>query len=236
MISIARTFGAPLTVPAGKRRAQHVDGVAPFRELARDLAREVHDVRVALERHELLDLLRPEPHDPADVVAGQIDEHHVLGTLLRVLAELCRESPIVLLAPSAVAGPGDRSDDHASVEHLHHRLGRGADQRRLGVANDVHVGRRVHLAEDSIHVERVERALDVETLREDDLERVTGEDVLARDLDGIAVEAARHRRPHLGQVERLVGRRWRRNVGQRTRELVDELVERATARSYAAST
>ena len=29
MICIARTFGAPLTVPAGKRRAQDVEGVRP---------------------------------------------------------------------------------------------------------------------------------------------------------------------------------------------------------------
>ncbi len=100
------------------------------------------------------------------------------------------ESAIVLLAPPAVAGPGDGSDDHPSVEHLHHRLGRRADERRLGVAHDVHVRRRVHLAEHAIHVERVERALEVEPLREDDLERVAGEDVLARDLDGVAVEVA----------------------------------------------
>ena len=73
--------------------------------------REVHDVRVALERHELIDLLGPELHDPADVVAGQVDEHHVLGPLLGVLAELGGEPPVVLLAAAAEAGAGDRPAD-----------------------------------------------------------------------------------------------------------------------------
>ena len=31
MISMARTLGAPVTVPAGKRGAQRVEGVAPGR-------------------------------------------------------------------------------------------------------------------------------------------------------------------------------------------------------------
>ena len=96
MISIARTFGAPLTVPAGNVARSTSIGPLPAREVARDLAREVHDVRVALERHQLLDLLGAEAHDAADVVAREVDEHHVLGALLRVLDELGLEPPVVL--------------------------------------------------------------------------------------------------------------------------------------------
>ena len=85
MISIARTFGAPLTVPAGKVARSTSTAFLPVGEVAGDLAREVHHVRVALEHHQLVDLLGAELHDPADVVAGEVDEHHVLGALLRVL-------------------------------------------------------------------------------------------------------------------------------------------------------
>ena len=53
-------------------------------------------MRVALERHQLLDVLGAELHDPADVVAREVDEHHVLGALLRVLDELGREALVVL--------------------------------------------------------------------------------------------------------------------------------------------
>ena len=79
--------------------------------------------------------------------------------------------------------PGDRPADHAPVEQLHHRLGRRADERRLGVAHEVHVRRRVDLAQHAVHVERVVVAVEVEALREHDLEDVAGEDVLARRLD-----------------------------------------------------
>ena len=65
MISIARTFGAPETVPAGQRRPQHVDRALAVDELAGDLRGEVHDVAVALEGHQLVDLLGAEAHHPS---------------------------------------------------------------------------------------------------------------------------------------------------------------------------
>ena len=81
--------------------------------------------------------------------------------------------------------------DHAPVEELHHRLGRRADQRGLGMAHEVHVGRRVDLAQHAVHVERVEVPVEVEALREHHLEDVAGEDVLARDFDRGVVGARR---------------------------------------------
>ena len=102
MISIARTFGAPLTVPAGNVARSTSTAFLPVGELARHLAREVHHVRVPLERHQLVDLLGAELDHAADVVAGEVDEHHVLGPLLRVLAQLGGEPPVVLLG----ADPG----------------------------------------------------------------------------------------------------------------------------------
>ena len=157
MISIARTLGAPLTVPAGNVARSTSTAVVPAREVAGDLAGEVHHVRVALERHQLLDLLGAELHDPADVVAGEVDEHHVLGPLLRVLDELGGQAPVVLLGAAAAAGARDRAADHPAVEQLHHRLGRRADERRLGMAQEVHVRRRVHRPQHAVHVERVDR-------------------------------------------------------------------------------
>ena len=55
-------------------------------------------MRVLLERHQLFDLLGPEGDDAPDVVAGEVDEHHVLGAFLRMLDELRREAPVVLPA------------------------------------------------------------------------------------------------------------------------------------------
>ena len=175
----------------GERGAQHVDGVPPVGQLAGDLAGEVHDVRVLLEHHELLDLLGPELHDTPDVVPGEIDQHHVLGALLRMLRELGGHPPVVGVGATAPPGPRDRAADHAPVEQLHHRLRRRAHQGGFGMAHEVHVGRRVDLAQHAVHVERIEVAVEVEALREDDLEDVAGEDVLTRHLDGGVVHARR---------------------------------------------
>ena len=71
---------------------------------------------------------------------------------------------VVLLGAAAEARAGDRAADHAAAEHLHHRLGRRADERRLLVAQEVHVRRRVHLAQHAVHVERLVVALEVEAL------------------------------------------------------------------------
>jgi hypothetical protein len=49
-----------------------------------DVADDVHDVRVALDAKGLGDLDGAGFRDAADVVAGQVDQHHVLGTLLGV--------------------------------------------------------------------------------------------------------------------------------------------------------
>ena len=75
----------------------------------------------------------PNVHDPADVVAGEVDEHHVLGELLGVLAQLGAEAAVLLVGATPAAGAGDRPGDDPAVEQLHHRLGRRADERQLGV-------------------------------------------------------------------------------------------------------
>ena len=104
MISIARTFGAPLTVPAGSVARSTSIGPRPVAQRARHLRREVHHVAVALERHQLVDVHRAELGDPADVVAGEVDEHHVLGPLLRVLGQLGGHPPVVLVGRRRACG------------------------------------------------------------------------------------------------------------------------------------
>ena len=128
---------------------------------------------VALEGHELVDLLGAEAHDPADVVAGQVDQHDVLGQLLRVLGQLRAEQPVVLARSrpgAACPAIGPRGDD--PVAQADHRLGRRADHRDLGEAEEVHVGARVDLAQGPVDVEGVGVEVEVEALGEHDLEDV----------------------------------------------------------------
>ncbi len=82
MISMARILGAPLRVPAGKQARKASMGARSGLELAFEGADEVHDVAVALDEHEVLDLDGAEFADAADVVAAEVDEHDVLGDAL----------------------------------------------------------------------------------------------------------------------------------------------------------
>ena len=87
MICIARTFGRAGEGAGGKRRAQHVHRADPLAQRARDLADDVEDVRVGLDHHQLVDLDRAVLADAAEVVAAEVDQHHVLGPLLGVVDE-----------------------------------------------------------------------------------------------------------------------------------------------------
>ena len=77
---------------------------------------------VLLQRHHLVDLERAELNHAADIVAGKVDEHDVLGDFLGVLDELGRQAAVVFLGLAALAGTGDRAADDPIVEQLHHRL------------------------------------------------------------------------------------------------------------------
>ncbi len=68
---------------------------------------EVHDVRVALDEHEVLDADGAEFGDAAYVVAAEVDEHDVLGDFLLVGAEVGFEGAVFDLVGGASAGAGD---------------------------------------------------------------------------------------------------------------------------------
>ena len=82
MICIARTFGAPGDGAGRERRAQEVERRDAVAQLAGDLGDEMRDVREALRLEEALDLDRAGHADAREVVAAEVDEHHVLGAVL----------------------------------------------------------------------------------------------------------------------------------------------------------
>ncbi len=98
-------------------------GVLPSTSSPLTCGGEVHHMAVALERHQLVDVHRAELGHPAHVVAGEVDEHDVLGHLLGVLLQLAGEAAVVVVGATAAAGTGDGAADHRAAEHLHHRFG-----------------------------------------------------------------------------------------------------------------
>ena len=132
MISIARTFGAPETVPAGNVGPQEVEGVAARRQPAGDAGDDVHDVGVPLDDHQFVDVDTAVLTDAAQVVAAQIDEHGVFGQFLGVRKQLLDEGFVFGGALSPGAGPGDRPELGDAVLGLHHDLRARAYDGQIG--------------------------------------------------------------------------------------------------------
>ena len=63
----------------------------------------MHDVAVALDDHHVGELDAAELGDAADVVAAQIDEHHVLGPLLGIGQQLLGQPAVLLVGRAAAA-------------------------------------------------------------------------------------------------------------------------------------
>ena len=166
----------------------------------------MHDVAVALEGHELVDLLGAVVDDPPDVVAGQVHQHDMLGPLLRVLHQLRRQLPVVLVGPAPEAGPGDGPGYDPPVDELHHRLRRGTDHAQLGVAQEVHVRAGVDLAQRPVQVEGVGVEVQLEALRQHHLEDVAGQDVLFGHVDRGPEHLGRRPPAHVGQPVLPLGR------------------------------
>jgi hypothetical protein len=120
---------------------------------------------------------------PAEVVAAEVDEHQVLGALLRVGQQLERQRVVLAsLGPRGRVPAIGRSGHAQAAGRLQvaadQHLGRRADQRGRRQLEAVHVRRRVGRAQHAVQLERVERAgarpRDREQLRQHDLEDVAG--------------------------------------------------------------
>ena len=171
---------------------------------------------VALDLHVLADRHRPGPRHAPEVVAAEVDEHHVLGALLRVALELLGQEGVLAGVGAARPRPGDRVGrqlvaldleqqlratrrrPRTSGVRTKNRYGLGLTRRSARyspIPSSVAPGRRV--------VRQVERLAP----REHDLDRLAGRDRVLGDLDGVDVLVA----PEARLDRRLAASRaWRR--------------------------
>src|SRR5690606_7823585 len=100
---------------AGEHRAQHPARRGVFAQAAAHVAGDVVHVGVALHHHQLVDLDAAGSADAAEVVALEVDQHHVLGALLGVADQLADASGFVVAPqPRPRAGDGPGLDDVAA--------------------------------------------------------------------------------------------------------------------------
>ena len=111
------------------------------------MADQVLHVRVLLDDVLLGHPDRADLRDAPDVVAREVDQHQVLGPLLRIGGQFGREDRIVLGGIAARPGAGDRPDrDHPlalAVLAADEDLGRSAHHVKVAEVVEVHVRRRV---------------------------------------------------------------------------------------------
>jgi hypothetical protein len=68
----------------------------------------VEDVAVALDLHVLADRHGPGPGHATEIVATEVDEHHVLGAFLGISLQLLGEDRVLAFVRAARTRPGDR--------------------------------------------------------------------------------------------------------------------------------
>ena len=165
----------------------------------------MHHVRVALERHVGRHAHAAVLGHAADVVASEVHEHHVLGALLLVALQLLGQPHVLFLVAPARPRAGDRMRLDATPFDAHQHLRRRADDGAAADAEEIHVGRRVHVAERAIDGERIGGERRLEALREHHLIDVAGGDVFLGRADHLLELGAADVRRHLERRAPSVG-------------------------------
>ena len=181
---------------------QHVEAGHAVLQHALDVADDVHHVRVAFDGERLGHLDAAGLGDAADVVARQVDQHHMLGALLRVGLQLGFERQVLGGRGAARARARERPDRHLLLAFggallAHQDLGRGADDLEIAHVVEVHVGRRVQRTQRAVEAERRLGVALGDALADLHLHHVAGGDVLL---------GPQHRREVVGSVELALDR------------------------------
>ena len=103
----------------------------------------MHDVAVAFEDHQVLDRHAAEFADAAQVVAGEVHEHDVLGPLLGIGQQFRAQGGVFRLRLSARPRAGDGPDFHPAILAPHMGFGRSAHEGESLQFEQEHIRRRI---------------------------------------------------------------------------------------------
>ena len=184
-------FGRAADGAGGKGGLEQADGIVAGGELALHVADDVHYVAVALDHHHLGHLDGTVFAHASQVIAAEVDQHHVFSPLFGIVEKPFGERVVLGRRLAAPAGAGDGMEKGAAVFEPDVHFGAGADDPERLVAaggfaepghvvelEKVHVGGRVQHAEGAIDGERLGVGCAAEALAGHDLENVTRGDVL----------------------------------------------------------
>ena len=144
----------------------------------------MHDVGIALDHHQLGHVDRAVGADAAQIVARQVHQHDVLGTLFGVGQQLPLQRDVLGRVRAARACAGDGAERGAVPFQPHMQLRRRADQPQRWAGDQAveveeeHVGRGVEAAQRAVDAERLRGGSAREALGQHHLEDVARGDVL----------------------------------------------------------
>ena len=116
----------------------------------------MHHVGVALHIHQVFHLYRAVLAHPAQIVAAQVNQHDVLGALFFIAAHLLFEALVFGLVAAARMRARDGTVFQLASGHPHQHLRRRPQDLRLAHAQEIKIGRRIHLPQRAVKVERAE--------------------------------------------------------------------------------
>ena len=156
-----------------------------------DVRHEVEHVAVALDLHVLAHGHGAGAAHPSEIVTAEIDQHHVLGPLLRILLELLGQDLVLARIDAPWPRARDRMGGQLVALRLEQELRRGADDLELRRTDEEEIWARVDAPKRSIQADAVERTpgrrvgREIERLAagKDDLDRFAGGDRVLGDLD-----------------------------------------------------
>ena len=177
----------------------------------------MHHLAVALDEELVGDLDGADLGDAAGIVAAEVEQHQVLGALLRIGEQLGLERLVLVRGGAARPRAGDRAHGDRAAAHLHQDLRARAGDGELAEVEEVEVRGGVDPAQRAVERERRQLERRLEALRQHHLEDVAGGDVFLGGLHHALVFGRRGvgRRQHRqragvrlggGMIERLVER------------------------------
>ena len=151
------------------------------------LADDVHHVRVPLDHHQILHRHSAGLTDPAEVIAAEVHQHHVLGAFLGVGQQIQLQVAILMGCRAARTGAGNGSEAGSDALRrrvgLHHHLRTRSDQLPVPEVEEGHVGRWIDHPQAAIELQRLLGNNRLQALADHQLEDVTGGDVFPGGVD-----------------------------------------------------
>ena len=144
--------------------------ISGFGQVANHFRNQVNHVRIILHLFKRLDIHHVAV--AAQVVAGQVDQHHVLGRFFRVVVEFLGQFGIVNIVARAPERTGNGVDGGFPVFNDNLRFGRGAEEFVVAVIEIEQIRGGVQRPECPVHVEFIADERGRKPARQHNLEHV----------------------------------------------------------------